>query len=505
LTLLGIDVGTTGCKIAAFSLDGTMPYLTYREYDIQRPHRGWAELDAAYVWTLIKEAICEVTAHLPTNSIQALAVSSMAEAVVPVTNDREILGPSLLNFDMRGEDYLDDLRAKISDRFLYQVNGNTLGNHYTLTKLKWHKQHQAECYDQADKFLPWSGFVSFMLGADPVTDYSLANRTLLFDLDRGTWSNDLVKCAGLDLDKLPQTVPSATPIGTVASHIADELGLSHDTVIVSGAHDQCATAVGCGVIEPGSAVCGMGTYMCIAPVFATRVATEAMIERGLNTEHHAVPDRLVTFIYNHGGSIVKWFRNTFAHEEHRQAKTAGQDIYTALFAEISDAPSPVIVLPHFSSTGPPDFVSDSCGVMVGLRLTTPRSAILKGIVEGITYYLKECVDALPATGITINDYRVAGGGSKSDVWVQTCADIMGRPFNRPTITEAGTLGAAIIAGVGSGIFSSFDEGVGAMVNLERCFEPDQTQHQHYMERYEQYKRLWPLMNSYLREIAADTR
>ena len=252
------------------------------------------------------------------------------------------------------------------------------------------------------------------------------------------------------------------------------------------------------MIDPGSAVYGLGTFACITPVFTTRPAADAMIERGLNTEHHAIPDRFVSFIYNQGGSMVKWFRDTFASAEHRH----GQDIYPALFAEMPDAPSRVIVLPHFAMTGPPDFISDSSGVMVGLRLDTQRGEILKGIIEGVSYYLKECVDALPATGITITDYRTVGGGSRADGWVQMCADIMGHPFSRPAITEAGALGAAIIAGVGSGVFSSFHQGVETMVKQEHYFEPDPDRHRRYVERYEQYKQLGPLMRSYLRETAA---
>lgn len=505
MTLLGIDVGTTGCKVALFSPEGETLCAAYREYDIQRPQPGWAELDATAVWTLVKEAIREVTAQTGSESIRALAVSSIAEAVVPVTENRMILGPSLLNFDARGEEFLEDLAHTVDNERLYQINGNTLGNHYSLTKLKWIQRYQPDLYARTDKFLHWSGFIAFMLGADPAVDYSLANRTLLFELDRQTWSADLIEQVGLDQDKLPRTVPSAVPLGTVAPHIAAELGLPAGVVIVSGAHDQCATATGCGVIEPGSAVYGLGTYACITTVFTARSATSAMIQRGLNTEHHAVPDRYVCFLYNHGGSIVKWFRDTFAAADHRKAAREGHSIYPALFAEVPEGPSRVFVLPHFSITGPPEFISDSSGVMTGLHLDTSRGEILKGIVEGVSYYLKEIVDALPATGIAITGYRTVGGGSQSDIWVQMCADIMGYPFSRPVITEAGALGAAIIAGVGSGVFSSFSQGVETMVKLQQHFEPDPHRHQRYMERYEYYRQIGPLMRSFLRETTESYR
>jgi xylulokinase len=138
--------------------------------------------------------------------------------------------------------------------------------------------------------------------------------------------------------------------------------------------------------------------------------------------------------------------------------------------------------------------------MVGLKLETKRGDILKGILEGTTYYLRECVDSLPATGIDIHNYRVVGGGSKSDIWIQLCADILGCPFVRPTITEAGALGAAILAGVGKRIFSSISSGVDAMVKLERVFEPNIKQVERYNQKYEQYRCIWPLMKGYLQNL-----
>ena len=505
MSLLGIDVGTTGCKTALFSPLGEVLATTYSEYDALSAQPGWAELDSNSIWRTIKDSIREVVSHADGNPVHALSVSSLGEAVVPVTSDRRILGTSILNFDIRGEEYLADLREKFKDKFLYQINGNTLGNHYSLTKLIWIKKHHPDLYDQTYKFLHWSGFVSFLLGADPRVDYSLANRTLLFDLDSQDWSDELLKHAGLDREKLPPAVPSGSVIGKVSPQIAAELGLSPDTAIVSGSHDQCANAVGCGVIDAGGAVFGMGTYVCITPVFAERRSPDIMIPKGINTEHHAVPGRYVCFLYNQGGSIVKWFRDTFAAFEHQQAQSKGEDIYDKLFSEIREEPSKIIVLPHFATTGPPSFISDSSGVMVGLRLDKPRGDILKGIIEGITYYLREVVDSLPPTGIEITNYRAVGGGSRSDVWVQTCADIMGIPIERPEITEAGALGAAIMAGVGCNTFRSYREGVQAMVKMEHTFEPDPKKHESYNNQYEKYRQLWPMMQNYLRDLVSDAR
>jgi len=499
MSLLGIDAGTSGCKAAVFSVDGRMLALAYEEYDYEHRQPGWAEWDAAAVWRKIQHTICRAAAAAAPagDPVQALCVSSLGEAVVPVSAQREILGPSLLNFDVRGNEYLERLSGADLARWWFGINGNTPASNYTLTKLMWIKEHQPALYERTHAFLHWSGFISFMLGAEPRVDYSLANRTLLFDLERQDWSAELLALAGLDREKLPPTIPSGVVIGSLGRGMAQELGLPAGIPIVSGGHDQCCNAAGCGVLHPGSAMYGMGTFLCLTPVYDRRPPAEAMIARGLNTEHHVVPGRYVSFIYNQGGALVKWFRNTFAAAEHEQYRQMGRSIYPALLDEMPPDPSSVVVLPHFMTTGPPAFIANSSGVITGLRLETTRGDILKGIIESVAYSLKENIDNLPPTGIAIGEYRVAGGGSQSDRWVQTCADILGQPFVRPAVTEASALGAAIIAGVGCGAFVSFEEGVAAMIRLGRTYEPDMRQHARYAPNYARYRQLWPLLQDYL--------
>ncbi len=500
MSLLGIDVGTTGCKAAVFSETGRLLKSGYREYDYRRPEPGWAELDTLEVWKKILETIAEANSAAGTDPVKALAVSSLGEAVVPVSRDRRPLGPSLLNFDARGSEYLPRLRATVNDARWHAINGNPLGNYYSLTKLLWLKEHQPELYARTHKFLHWSGFVSYMLGAEPAVDYSLANRTLLFDLEDRDWSDELVEAAGLDEEKLPCTVASGVVVGHLAPQIARDLGLPAGIPIVSGGHDQCCNGVGCGVVEPGQAMFGMGTYLCIMPVYRHRPDATAMVERGLNTEHHAVPGQFVSFIYNQGGALVKWFRDTFAAAEREQARSRGETVYGSLLAEMPEGPSRLVVLPHFTATGPPHFVADSSGVVAGLKLETSRGEILKAILEGTTFYLRESLEALPPTGIEISGFRAVGGGSQSNRWVQTCADILNRPFTRPKVSEAGVLGAAILAGCGSGLWPTLQAGVEAMVVLDRVFSPDPEVARIYDQRFAVYRRLWPLLTEYLRDL-----
>lgn len=501
MSLLGIDVGTTGCKTCAFSIEGGLLASAYEEYDILRRQPGWSEMDVPRVWEKIKQTIRAIASQTRQDPVRAIAVSSLGEAMVPVTKDRRIAGPSLLNNDVRGEEFLDELRLRFDNARLYGINGNTLGNHYSLTKLLWLREHRPEVFHTADKFLLWGSFVPFMLGADPTVDFSLANRTLLFDIAQEKWSRELLGAVGLEEAKLPGVAPSGTAIGTISKEMAADLGLPHDVLLATGAHDQCANALGCGAILPGCTMLGMGTYLCMVPVFSGRRSPELMMPRGLNTEHHAVPGKFVSFIYNQGGVLLKWYRDTFAAADHEAARQTGVDVYQILLAEMPAGPSRVIVLPHFTATGPPDFIADSCGIITGLHLDTSRGEILKGILEGSIFYLRECVQSLPGTQIEVNEIRVVGGGSKSAEWVQLAADILGCPLLRPKITEAGALGAAIMAGVASSAYPSFSDGVEASVRLERSFEPVPELKVQYDDRFLDYAQLWPQIRHYTQTLA----
>jgi xylulokinase len=224
-----------------------------------------------------------------------------------------------------------------------------------------------------------------------------------------------------------------------------------------------------------------------------------MMRWGLNTEHHAAPGRFVSFIYNQGGLLVKWYRDTFARAEKQAADRAGHDIYAELIQEIPSGPSSVLVLPHFTVTGPPEFVTESSGVIVGLKLDTTRGDILKGIMEGVVFYHKALVDSIADTGIVLRELRAVGGGSKSDAWLQISANILGMPMVRTRVPEAGSLGVAILAGTGTGAFASVEDGVKAMVSLGERFEPQPQVQRLYEERFAKYRELWPLVKDYLRK------
>ena len=495
MSLLGIDIGTTGCKAAVFSEDGTCIAQAYREYAALHRAEGQAELDSAKVWGETRAVISEAATAARHDPVTALCVSAMGEAATPVSDDRRILGNCILSSDTRGRKYVDMLTEHYGQQRFYEINPNILGTNYTLPKMLWLRENTPTLYEQTDTFLLWDGLAGFMLGCDPYTSYSNANRTLLFDIEREDWSDEILGTAGIDRKKLAHCLPGGAIAGTVSDSIADEIGLPRGVKVIVGGHDQCCNALGAGLSQAGRAVDGIGTFECITPVYDDVPAASTMLKLGLNVEHHVVDGLYMSFLYNQGGSLVRWFRDTFARERRDE-----RDIYNQLAAEMPVEPTNLFVLPYFEMTGSPRFVSDASGVIVGLKSHTTRGEILKAIMESVTYYFVESIESLRQIGIDTSGLVATGGGAQSDPWLQIKADILGVPIVRPRITECGLLGAAILAGTATGVFSTPEEGVERFVCSERVFEPNKTRHLVYRERLEKYRELFPLMKDYLSAI-----
>jgi xylulokinase len=491
MSLLGIDVGTTGCKSVVFSKNGDELANAYREYDMISEQAGFAELCCQEVWVKIKETIKEVTSLTVFDQIEALSVSSIGEAMVPVTKNRQILGNSILGNDLRGEEFIKDLLQKISKESVYRINGNMPDVFYSLPKIAWIKKYNSTLYNETSYFLLWADFVCFMLGGKPVTNYSLANRTLLFDINTCEWSVELIRASGIAPDKLAPVCQSGLFLGRVSPTACLETGLKPGVAIISGGHDQCCAALGSGITgNSNTALYGMGTYTCVVPAYSVIPDKEFMQNNQLNIEHHVTPGFFVSFIYNmSGGALVKWFRQTFTEYVNCTNRLA-EITYENLFKEIPDQINDIIVIPRFGPTGPPEFLKKSKGTISGLSFNHTRGDILLAILEGISFYFKEFFEIPGAEAFGINKFIVSGGGSKSRRWIQVTSDILNQPMVSNAATEAGSLGAAILASTGSNVFPSVFEGAANMVKKDFEITPNAHNVKIYADKYKKYRELY---------------
>lgn len=491
---MGIDVGTSSCKVGVFS-DKGLAASAGCDYDVVARRPGWVEIDPETTWAKIKRAVREVTddPSVDGRAIRAVSFSSMGEAVVPVRLDGTIAGPSILGHDCRGVEESERLVGAFDPAALFAVNPNTVGPQYTFAKLMWLRGHDAEAYGRADKFLFWGDFLGFMFGAEPYTTKSLANRSMLFDARAGDWSGVLMEASGLDRGKFAPIVDSGLEVGTVRPELARELGLADGVAIVSGGHDQGCNSLGCGCLKPGDTVVGMGTYECYTPTFPWPADVESFRRELMCIENHVVDGLFLSFLYSHSGTIVNWFRNAFM-------PGAGSDAVEILNAEAPEGPTGLLFLPHNEPPQWPRFIEDSSGVFVGLKAGTTRGEMFKAVMEGVAFALVDAVDSMRRTGTCPDVFLASGGTSRSDVWMQIRADVTGIPFTRLSVTEGSLTGAAMLAAVRSGLFGSNGEAVAAYVRHGRTFLPDPGRHAEYRERAALYRRLFPAVHPLLGDL-----
>lgn len=501
MSLMGIDLGTTGCKVIAFDLEGRIIAHAYREYPLIHRRPGWSELDSNLVWERVVDAIREVASKTRNDPIEALAVASQGEAVTPVMEDGEVLDTAITTFDSRAEGIAEEIAEKMSPIEIMRITGMPLSGITTAVKLIWLKRNRPEIFGRVWKFLGYEDFVLFKLGMRPVEDWSLASRTMLFDIIRKRWSEKMLELVGIDPDLLPETAPSGTVVDRISPKVAEELGLPKSVVGVTGGHDQPCGALGAGVIRPGLVMDATGTVECFAPAFSEPVLNEKMIEGKFACYPHVVPDLYVTLAFvASGGVILRWFRDTLAGEERIEAQRRGVDVYDLLMEEMPDEPSRLMFLPHFSGSGTPYLDVESKGAILGLTLATSKGEIIKAILEGISFEMRHNLELMEEAGIEIRELRAIGGGAKSERWLQLKADIYGKPVVAMDVSEGVCLGAAMLAGTAIGRYSSLEEAVELLVKPRKTFLPRSKTKSIYDERFEIYKRIYPAIKGILHAL-----
>jgi len=494
LSYLGIDVGTTGCKVIAFDEKGNILSQAYREYPLYQPNQGWIELDADEVFRSVEECMQEITRSFQMNPPVSLAISAQGEAVVPVDEKGRCLARSMVTFDKRGEEFVPFWKEKLGEERFFEITGMPLSGIGTVNKILWWKKHTPEVFENARYFLCFEDFIMLRLGLDPALNYSLAGRTMMFDVKKASWSSEILGLAGIDSKKLARPLPSGKAIGPVSDAFRNKMGWSERVLVVCGAHDQPSGALGSGVIRPYLAMDATGTVECIAPAIPQLVLSPLMRQNNLCCYHHSVPDLYITLVYNFtGGQLLRWYRDNFARFEKEQAKLQQKNVYDIILDDLPVEPTSLYVLPHFTTTGTPYFDTNSCGMIVGLKFETTHKELVKALLEGISFEMKFNLELLANAGVEVKKLRAIGGGARNDHWLRIKADVYNLPIETLNISEAACLGAALLGRKAKENINDFSSLVNSIIQVKRVYEPNQTNSRRYQEKFEVYKRLYPAL------------
>jgi xylulokinase len=498
MAVVGIDVGTTGCKASIVGERGSVLCSAYREYPPAKSREGIEEIDPNVVWEQVVEIIRVLARSETKDPVRAVSVSSLGEAFVALDRAGNCLTNSPLYTDKRGDQALQSVVEKLGRDRILSITGAVPHTMYSLSKLLWMKHDSPDIYSRLWKVLPYSAFILFRLGAEPHADYSLAARTLAFDVVGNCWSGDILRHAEIEESKFPRPVPPGTEVGILSRSSREQLGLKGRIRLISGAHDQVAAALGAGVTAPRHAVDGMGTVECITPVFDSPANSKRMADFHFACVPHAVKGKYVTYAFNFtSGEILKWFKNNFCREEAEYARSHGTSVYDLIVQSSAPGPSELFLLPHFAGAATPYMDSASRGALIGLTHNTTKAEIAKAILEGTTYEMMVNIECLSDAGIGIDSLHAVGGGSNSERWLQLKANMMGKEVMAMNVSEAGILGTAMMAGTAIGLFSDLSEAASILVKPRRTFWPDKDVHESYREKFDRYKKVYPAVKSVL--------
>lgn len=494
MSLLGLDIGITGCKAVAFGLEGQTLAQAYREYPLIQPQPGWMELDPAEVWRAVCQVIGRVAAAVPNDPVRALSVATHGESVVPVDAAGRPLSRFITAIDTRAGPQMRWWAEHVGKERLFQITGMPLHPMYTINKLMWLRDNQPDVFTAAGRFLCMQDFVFHQLGLPPAMDYSLAARTMAFDLHRLAWSDELLGLADIDAARFSPALPSGTVVGEIPAATAESLGLGRGVVAVTGGHDQPAGALGCGAIAEGVCMDSTGTVECVGVASPRLVLEPVLLASNLPVAPHTAPGMTMVLGYSTtGGALLRWYRDTFGQAERAEAERTGQDVYDLILSQASDGPSPALILPHFVGSGTPWLDAASRGAILGLTLSTTRGQIIKAMLDSASYEIKLSLDAMEAAGIAVRELRAFGGGARSSIWLQVKADVFGKSVLALDVAEAPCLGVAMLAGVAVGAFPSVQVAQATMVRVKRAFYPDLARHAQYAEKAALYAQVYPAL------------
>lgn len=456
---IGIDVGTGSLKAIAVNGCGVVVAQSAVEYNFDSPQPSWAQTDPAVWWRATCAALRTLTAHPLVESarIESVGIAGQMHGLVLTDRGGAPTCPALMWNDQRTAQVCERVEQELTPQCIWQWTGNRLLCGFTAPKLLWLREHQPDALQRAHALMLPKDFIRLRLTGATHTDVSDASGTLFFDCEHRRWSSQMCDALSLRSDLLPEVFESQTITSRVHEAGALATGLPIGTPVVAGAGDQAAQAVGTGIVHEGSVACTVGTS---GVVFATTHTWRPTPDGVLHAFCHAVPSRwhLMGVTLSAGGSM-RWWRDTMCADLVALARQRGVDPYEVMIDEASCAPQGcegVTFLPYLSGERTPHADAHARGVFLGISHRTTRAHLTRAILEGVTCSLAEVLALVRASGARTDRVRLSGGGARSALWRQLLTDAFGIESATVTQPDGAAYGAALLAGVGSGLWSSVD-------------------------------------------------
>lgn len=494
--LLGIDLSTTGVKALLIDASGAIVASSTSPLKLSNPQPLWSEQHPRDWWQAALTSIQQVLskADIPAQDIAAIGLTGQMHGLVLLDRNGEVLRPAILWNDQRCAEQCDELRAHFGRERLIRVSGNDALTGFTAPKILWVRKHEPETYERVCQILLPKDYLRYKLTHEYAMDKADGSGTLLFDLEKRDWSNDILDASNIPADWLPKTFEGPEITGRVTREAAESTGLQEGTPVVAGGGDQAAQAIGVGAIRPGVLAVTLGTS---GVVF---VATDSPLVEPQGRLHafcHAAPGRwhLMGVMLSAAGSL-QWYRDALA-------PNAGFEEIVGEAGRVAAGSNGLLFLPYLCGERTPHPDPLARGAWVGLTLRHTRGHLTRAVLEGVAFGLKDIFSLMHEAGAgEINQVRVSGGGAKSVVWRQILAEVLGTELVTVNTTEGAAYGAALLAGVATGAWSDVDTACEQTIHLMDRVKPDGKNVSRYAEMYRQYQSLYPSLRSISHSLSA---
>jgi xylulokinase len=496
--LAGIDVGTTGARCALFDLKGEMIASEYREYASAYPKPGWVEQDLDEMITMTMEA-CKATiakAGIDPKEVASIGFSTQRSVTVPVNNDGSKVRPMISWQDARTGAEVADMAKVIDGGKYYDISGMPLGTTWNITKMLWMRKNEPELYKKTFKFVQNQDAVLKAFGAeDFYTDMCDMAFYGVWDVANLKWSKELCDLFDVKPEMFGKATKPGTKVAEISKELSEKTGFAVGTPVCVGAGDQNCGVVGMGGVESGVATVTLGT----AGLAILSLDKWMPGSGGMMITNHAVSGMWeMEGLSNAAASSYRWFRDVIGTREKDLEKANGRSAYDYLNDLASQAvpgSKGLLYLPYLGTAATPRWNANARSAFIGMSFAHGRPEMVRSVMEGVALEMRDMMDGWLKAGVDIKVLRLGGGATKSALWNQIQADVYGRPVEILKTSESTVMGAAILGGVGAGVFKSIHEGVEQMVEVSGKVEPNMANHQVYESMYEVYTKAYEGLTS----------
>lgn len=502
---LGIDVGTSGTKTLAMREDGTILASATSTYGLSSPQPGWSEQDPADWWDATISSVKKVlkAGKIKPEEVAGIGLSGQMHGSVFLDKQKQVIRPAILWNDQRTAAECAEIEKKAGGREkLIQLVANPALTGFTAPKILWLRKHEPKHYDKTTQILLPKDYVRFCLTGEFATEVSDASGTLLLDVRNRVWSKPLLEKLDISGSLLPKVYESEEVSGQLSEAAAKLLGLKKGVPVVGGGGDQAAGAIGNGIVKRGVISATMGTS---GVVFAHSDEVQIDPQGRVHTFCHAVRDKwhVMGVVLSAGGSL-QWLRNQLAQAEIAAAKRLKTDPYNLMTEEAAEAPAGcegLFFLPYLTGERTPHADPNARGAWIGLSLRHGRAHLIRSVMEGATYAMRDSLEIINELKIPIREIRLSGGGARSDFWRQMQADVYGRRVVTINAEEGPAYGVALLAAAGTGHYKSVVEACTAAIKVVSSTDPQAEAKRVYTKSYPLYGRLYKSLKADYAELA----